>query len=90
MGPEHNYRDKLFWWSYGFTPGSESQLTVTGERLDGESLPASISQPASAHATSLGGWAMLVGVEFPSAGCWQITGQYLGQKLVFVVEVRPE
>lgn len=27
---------------------------------------------------------------FPSAGCWQITGQYLGQKLVFVVEVRPE
>jgi hypothetical protein len=29
---------------------------------------------------------MLVAVEFPSAGCWEITGEYLGQKLSFVVE----
>jgi hypothetical protein len=30
---------------------------------------------------------MLVAVEFPSSGCWEITGEYLGQKLGFVVEV---
>lgn len=90
MGPEHDYGDKLFWWSFGFTPGSEANLRVTANRLDDESQAASISGPGNAYADSLGGWAMLVGVEFPSAGCWQITGEYLGQKLSFVVEVRLE
>jgi hypothetical protein len=31
-------------------------------------------------------WLMLVAVEMPDPGCWQITGEYLGQKLTFVVE----
>ncbi len=79
--------DKLFWWSQGFTPGLESNLKVTGKRLDAASPPANISDATNAKAESLGGWAMLVGVEFPSAGCWQITGSYLGQELSFVVEV---
>jgi hypothetical protein len=38
----------------------------------------------------LGGWTMLVMVEFPSAGCWKITGEYLGQVLDFVVEVQAD
>jgi hypothetical protein len=33
---------------------------------------------------------MLVMVEFPSAGCWKITGEYLGQVLDFVVEVQAD
>jgi hypothetical protein len=90
MGPGHKYRDKLFWWSYGFKPGSEADLMVTGRRLDGASPPADISKASNAYAESLGGWAMLVAVEFPSAGCWEITGEYLGQKLSFVVEVPAE
>src|SRR5688572_12718339 len=87
MGPSHNFRDKLFWWSEGFKPGLESNLKVTGKRLDADSGPADISSATNAKAESLGGWAMLVGVEFPSAGCWKITGSYLGQELSFVVEV---
>jgi hypothetical protein len=31
-------------------------------------------------------WVMLVGIDIPDPGCWQITGEYLGQKLTFVVE----
>jgi hypothetical protein len=31
-------------------------------------------------------WRMLVGVDFPDPGCWEITGEYLGQTLTFVVE----
>jgi hypothetical protein len=87
MGPEHHYRDKLFWWSFGFKPGAEAQLKVTGRRLDSASPPANVSTASNAYAASLGGWAMLVAVEFPSSGCWEITGEYLGQKLSFVVEV---
>jgi hypothetical protein len=87
MGPEHNYRDKLFWWSLGFKPGTESKLRVTGRRLDGDSPAADVSRTTNAYAASLGGWTMLVGVEFPSAGCWEIVGDYLGQRLSFIVEV---
>jgi hypothetical protein len=29
---------------------------------------------------------MLTGIDFPMAGCWEITGRYLGQELRFVVE----
>jgi hypothetical protein len=87
MGPKHNYRDKLFWWSLGYKPGAESKLKVTGRKLDGSSTAADVSRTTNAYAASLGGWAMLVEVEFPSAGCWEIVGEYLGQELAFVVEV---
>lgn len=32
------------------------------------------------------GWLMLTGIDFPSTGCWEISGEYLGQSLTFVVE----
>lgn len=88
MGGERRYRNKLFWWSHGYRPGGESNMMVRGRRLDGDSPPADISPTTNAHSPSLGGWAMLVAVEFPSAGCWEITGEYLGQKLSFVVSVQ--
>lgn len=87
MGPAHRYRDKLFWWSYGIRPGSETGLTVQGRRLDGEAPPADVSRATNARWPSSGGWTMLVAVEFASAGCWEITGEYLGQKLSFIVSV---
>jgi hypothetical protein len=90
MGPKHNYRDKLFWWSFGFKPGMESQFEVTARSLDDPSAKADISPATNAHSPSLGGWTMLVGVEFPSAGCWEITGRYMGQALSFIVEVRAD
>ncbi len=87
MGPAYHYRNKLFWWSSGFKPGNESNLKVKGTRIDGDSPPANISNVSSAHSPSLGGWTMLVAVEFPSAGCWEIAARYLGQELKFVVEI---
>jgi len=87
MGSAHRDRDKLFWWSFGFTPGSGSKPKVTGRKLDDTSTVANISRVTNAYAESLGGWTMLVAVEFPSAGCWEIAGEYVGQKLTFVVEV---
>jgi hypothetical protein len=32
---------------------------------------------------------MLVGVDFPTEGCWEITGAYEGNKLSFVVLITP-
>jgi len=77
---------KLFWCSAGFRPGMESSLIVTLKELNGASANAVVSRATNAHAESLGGWTMLTGIDFPDPGCWEVTGQYLGQELKFVVE----
>jgi hypothetical protein len=64
----------------------ESNLKVTIRELSGAAVTAVISKPTNAHAASLGGWTMLTGIDFPEPGCWEITGEYLGQSLSFVVE----
>jgi len=89
LGPEYDYREKLWWYSADFQPGMESQMTVTGRRLDGDSPPARISRTTNAQGMEGGGWSMLMLVEFPSAGCWELTGEFQGQRLTFVVETRP-
>jgi hypothetical protein len=77
---------KLFWWSAGFEPGTESSLSVTLKELTGAPVTAVVSSATNAYAESLGGWTMLTGIDFPDAGCWEVTGRYLGQELKFVVE----
>ena len=77
---------KLFWWSAGFRSGIESNLKVTIRDLSGAAVTAVISKPTNAYAESLGGWAMLTGIDFPKPGCWEITGRYQGQEVTFVVE----
>ena len=91
MGSTRRYRDKLFWWRQGFDGRNESlpALTVRGRRLDAEAPAADISRATNAHHAGFGGWAMLVGVEFPTRGCWELTGEYRGETLRFVVLVGP-
>lgn len=85
-GPNALIAVKLFWWSAGFKPGMESNLKVVIRNLDGNPNDAVVSEPTNARAKSLGGWTMLTGIDFPSAGCWEIIGEYLSQSLTFVVE----
>ena len=80
-GPNALIAVKLFWWSAGLKPGMESNLKVSIKNLDGKPNDAVVSDPTNAHAESLGGWTMLTGIDFPSAGCWEITGEYFGQAL---------
>jgi hypothetical protein len=89
MGPNHNYRDKLFWWRDGYSGVVEARpaLTVSARRLDGHAPPVRIPRATNAHHKDFGGWAMLVMVEFPTAGCWEVTGQYKEETLSFVVQV---
>jgi hypothetical protein len=80
---------KIFWWREGYDWREENppQLVVTGRRLDGE---APSLEPVHASA----GWTndsnhpfMVVGTEVPTLGCWEITGEYKGDRLSFVVWV---
>lgn len=76
---------KLFWFSAGFEPGMERDFVGRIERLDGGPDDASISPPTNAGLSN-DVWTILTGLDFKSAGCWQITDEYRGQSLAFVVE----
>jgi hypothetical protein len=84
------YTQKIFWWRDGYIWNEEPEpnLVVAGERLDGKSLPLNVSRATNAYAHDIGS-AMLVGVDFPTLGCWKITGQYGKAELSFVVWVAP-
>jgi hypothetical protein len=87
---DSRYRQKLFWWSEGYDWRTENppDLTITGQRLDGPSLPLSTDPHANA------GWKddrnhpfMVDGIFIPTLGCWKITGHYKGEELSYVVWV---
>lgn len=76
---------KLFWYSIGFQPGMERDFVGRIERLDEGPNDAFISRPTNAGLAD-GVWTILTGIDFKSAGCWRIIGEYRGQSLEFVVE----
>jgi hypothetical protein len=86
----HGYSQKLPWWREGYVWDEvpEPPLIVTGERLDAEESPLIASKANGAYAEEFGS-AMVMGVTFPSLGCWEITGKYEDTELSFVVWVAP-
>jgi len=84
------YTQKIFWWSDLFSLKDELEptLMVFGESLDAKAPPLKVSRATNASAKDIGD-AMLVGVDFPTLGCWKITGQYKKTGLDFVVWVAP-
>jgi hypothetical protein len=83
------FRQKRFWWRHGndARPESEQKLTVTGRRPDAPAPPVNVDH-------SRNGWPRLdqtfkvVGVNFPTLGCWEIKGQYQDAQVTYVVWVR--
>ena len=83
------FRQKLFWWHQGYDWDAEPRprLVITGRRLDGPAPPL-MSDPAT------GGYReedwksfMVVGINLPTLGCWEIKGRYENAELTFVVWV---
>ena len=60
------------------------QLVVTGRRLDGTAPPLKVGI-AGNYATRF----QATGMEFPVAGCWEVTGKAGDKELRFVTEVEP-
>lgn len=96
-GHELDLTQKIFWYRVGYSPRKEPipKLRVTGRRLDGPAPALMTPQgPATNVIMDSERGAMLTGVYVPTPGCWEITGDYEGDKLNFVVWVeetnRPE
>jgi len=80
------FRNKLVWWHEGYDWRTDDPLTVTGKRLDARAPPL--------YGRTSNGWTndsyhpfMIAGIFMPTLGCWQITGDYKGKRLTFVVLV---
>lgn len=92
-GHERDLTAKVFWYRVGYNWRSEPipKLRVTGRRIDGPATPLATPQGPATNAIidDSGRGAMLTGVWVPTPGCWEITGNYEGDKLTFVVWVAP-
>ena len=85
---------KLVYWRAGFDWLKESnpKLAVVARRLDGL---APLVWADAAHGVKFPendgpeGMAMMTGIAFPTEGCWEISANYQGQTLSYVVSVRP-
>ena len=94
-GKEHLVRPltaKTAWGSVDFDLRKEPHpdLKVTGRRLDGDARPLLTTEATNAlTGPTVDNAEMAVGVYVPTPGCWEITGEYRGQKLSYVVWVTP-
>jgi hypothetical protein len=84
--PSGPFRQKTFWWSSGYSGIREPMpmITVKGRRLDREAPSLHAGDPGT-NALFDGMWSMLVGVDVPTAGCWQLTAIYREAELPIVV-----
>jgi len=84
------YTQKLVWWSEGYIWNEEPEpaLIVTSERLDASAPPLFTSDANGVYASDMGS-AMMAGFDFPTLGCWKITGHYKDAELSFVVWLAP-
>ncbi len=90
VAPGGGLTQKLFWWSQHFDVQQEPEpaMLVTARRLDAEG-PTVVDRHATNGRRADMGHFMLAGMELPSEGCWEITGEYRGAVLTFVAEVGP-
>ena len=94
MGPDHQFRDKWWWWREGYNANDEPvpELEITAIMLDGEAPPVHIPRATSAmearEAPNPPRWhRILTLMEFPKPGCWAVTATYHGNELKFVFQV---
>lgn len=87
MGPEKNYGDKFWWWSDGYSINDylKETLNLTVKKLNGNRESFALSSELGAQTGGVD--LMLIGINFPSKGCWQIEGTYKDQYLQFVLQV---
>ena len=96
MGPGKKFGDKFWVWRRGYDAKSETQpaLSFTGVKLNDGDKPQRMQIDRATNAFGDGWSSMLVGMEFPTAGCWQVTANYrfagITHDLTFVLDVGAE
>lgn len=92
QGSDSGFTNKLFWWreDYDWRAEPQPQLIITGRRLDASAPPLRASRASNGYRKQDWKSFMVVGVDVPTAGCWEITGRYGSDELKFVVRVEAQ
>jgi hypothetical protein len=84
--PGHRISVKLFWFIDDLEMWRAGSFRSTIKRLDAGENDAVVSEPTTAGIPDLDTLTVLTGIHFPSEGCWQITADFEGHSLTFVVQ----
>ena len=81
------FRQKLFFYRQGYFARMERKphLIVTGKRLDSPAPP--LLSDGATNGLHGDQQFMVVGINLPTLGCWEIKGRYQDDELTFVVWV---
>lgn len=79
---------KTFWWvdGYSWTQEPSPSITVAGRQLDGPGSFEAGGPGTNGFRDDIGSF-MLVGIDIPAAGCWELTARYGDAELSYVVLV---
>jgi hypothetical protein len=82
------FRQKLFFWRQGYDAHAETQtkLILSGRRIDAVAPPLQTDGPSTGSRKGDDQF-LMTGINFPTIGCWEITGRYGSDELTFVVWV---
>ena len=84
---QEGFRQKIAWFSEGYNARSDPlpAIAISGRRLDGNAPPLLVTG-------ANGSWTtvdfIMSGVNFPTTGCWEITGKFKLAEVKFVVSVQ--
>jgi len=86
LWPE-GYREKITWFSEGYVAKADPlpAIEISGRRLDDAKALPMVVTGANGSWTSVD--FIMSGVNFPTAGCWEVTGRFRGAEVKFVVRV---
>ena len=87
---DDGYGQKLWWWApgYDFQEEQEPIFELLAKPLERVGEQFVFEQSTNANGGELGS-AILIGVNFPYAGCWEVIGTYRGESLSYVIEIVP-
>lgn len=77
---------KTIWWSDLYHGTMERPITVTGRQLDGAATFEAVGPGGGGFREDIGSF-MMVGLEIPAPGCWEVTTKYGDAELSYVVKV---
>jgi len=86
--------DKTLWWSRDYSStlhedfDGDADITVRAVRLDGPA-PSVVEGPGVPSHHAADGNFLLVGLEVPRPGCWEVTARYRGAELTYTMSVGP-
>jgi hypothetical protein len=82
------FRQKLVFWRQGYDVHAETpaKLTIGGNRIDSPAQPLQTDGPGIPSWTANDQF-LMTGINFPTIGCWEITGRYENDEVTFIVWV---